>query len=242
MNPKTHQKEEAFDKLCREIVNAAQASEEEIHAAANAPFLYQRLQAQIAAEQLPIVAIKPLRNAKSNFVAAIDAFATLWRVGRWAVAATAIALIVWGGWQMRQPTASQIAKEQPTPSPFVTASITPEIAPMNPIRNTEERAVQSLPITNKIKATKPVRNQPMRVVSRVLDDIEEAEIATEFLPLTYTAQSDEQQRQIVRMEMPRSMLASLGVPLANITGDRVKADVMMSDDGVALAIRLIQPQ
>jgi hypothetical protein len=44
------------------------------------------------------------------------------------------------------------------------------------------------------------------------------------------------------MEMPRSVLATMGVPTANVTGDRVKADVMLGEDGVALAIRFIQEQ
>jgi hypothetical protein len=233
MNQKTHPSEEAFDELCRAIVKATQASDADIHAAANAPFLYQRLRAQIAAEQKPIATLVPPRSASLNFVAALGAWAKGWR---WALAAAALALVVGVGWQARQPAAPQVATQR-------AASVSPqEVAQTNAesAAATTERAAKPAPSANKIKAAKTTPNKPVRVVSRVSEEIEAAEITTEFLPLTYTAQRDEQNAQIVRMEMPRSVLATLGVPVANVTGDRIKADVMLRDDGVALAIRFIQ--
>lgn len=228
MYPKTHQREEAFDKLCREIVNAAQANEEDIHTAANAPFLYQRLQAQIAAEKFPIVAPPP--SITSRFVAAFGAF-------RWAMVGAVVAAVVWMGWQWRPSQSQQIALQPRIASPTTTSTIHDNSSEQHTESVTQPKAIRA----NKIKTTKVVPSKPIRIRASA-DEVEMAEIATDFMPLTYTANRDEQQGQIVRMEMPRSMLASLGVPLANVTGDRVKADVMMSDDGVALAIRLIQPQ
>jgi hypothetical protein len=239
MNRKTHPSEEAFDELCRAIVKATQASDAEIHAAANAPFLYQRLRAQIAAEPKPIATLVPPRSASLNFVAALGAWAKGWR---WALAAAALALVVGVGWQARQPAAPQVATQRAaSASPQDVAHTTAESAPATTMRPAE-RAAHPAPSANKIKAAKTTPNKPVRVVSRVSEEIEAAEITTEFLPLTYTAQRDEQNAQIVRMEMPRSVLATLGVPVANVTGDRIKADVMLRDDGVALAIRFIQEQ
>ena len=241
MNPETHLKDEAFDRFCREIVTATQASEDEIHAAANAPFLYQRLRAQIAAEQTPITAQTPQRSTKMNFVAAVGAFARLWHWERWAVATTAIALAIWVGWKWQPPVAPPTIAQQ---SALVVVTQTPaavtNIATPAPVTTPD-----TLPRTNKIaQPIKAVKSLPAKAmhVQATNDEVEEAEIATDFMPLTYTTHPDDQQGQIVRMEVPRSMLATLGVPLANVTGDRVKADVMMSEDGVALAIRFIQPQ
>ena len=236
MNRKTHPSEESFDELCREIVKAAQASEEEIQAAAQAPFLYQRLRAQIAAEQKPIATIALSRSSEVNFVAAFRAFANRWR---WALAATALAVLVLAvGVRWHTTAAPQIAAQQPTPAiapqpalPGPTVTLTPDHL---------ERVPALLQIANKIRANKSVHNRPLHVVATASTKVEEAEITTEFLPLTYSANQDNQQGQIVRMEMPRSVLATMGVPTANITGDRVKADVMLGDDGVALAIRFIQ--
>jgi hypothetical protein len=68
------------------------------------------------------------------------------------------------------------------------------------------------------------------------------EIATDFLPLTYgnnLSQFDD--GQVVRVEVPRSLLQSFGFPVnAERVGERVKADVLLGNDGVARAIRFIR--
>ena len=47
--------------------------------------------------------------------------------------------------------------------------------------------------------------------------------------------------QIVRVEVPRSALASFGLPMnAERAGERVKADVVLGYDGVARAIRFVR--
>jgi hypothetical protein len=233
MNRKTHQPE-ACDEFCREIVHAARASEEEIHAAANAPFLYHRLRAQIAAEQIPIATIAPPRSSRLNFAAVFGLFPNRWAwVAGLAVVVLALATVQW-----REPAAPPLAAQQPA-TPPETAQTTTDLAP-TPTQ--PERAPTSAQLARKPKATKSAPGKSLRVVATIADEVEEAEIATEFLPLTYTANRDHQRTQIVRMEMPRSVLATMGVPTANVTGDRVKADVMLGEDGVALAIRFIQEQ
>ena len=68
------------------------------------------------------------------------------------------------------------------------------------------------------------------------------EIVTDFMPLTYGAglsQLDEM--QLVRLELPRSVLQSFGLPMnAERAGQRVKADVLLGQDGVARAIRFVR--
>lgn len=233
MNRKTHQSEEAFDEFCREIVSAAQASEDDVQAAANAPFLYQRLRAQIAAERKPIAAIVPQRSSSLSFLAALGAFQNHWR---WAFAAAILAVIVVAGLQVRKPAAPQIAGQQVTPAnPQEVANPVAEIAP-TPSNRSTELGSKPTQVASKILVTKTARTQARRAIAAEAS----AEIATEFLPLTYSADREEQRGQIVRMEMPRSVLTTMGVPTTNVTGDRVKADVMLGDDGVALAIRFIQ--
>ncbi len=64
----------------------------------------------------------------------------------------------------------------------------------------------------------------------------------EYLPLTYLARSTAiDSGTIVRVELSRAALASLGLSL-NLegTGALVKADVVIGDDGVAQAIRVVQ--
>ena len=65
------------------------------------------------------------------------------------------------------------------------------------------------------------------------------EIATEFIPLGQYAQTEE--GHLVRVELPRSALASFGLPVnAESAGGRVKADVLLGEDGTARAIRFIR--
>ena len=46
--------------------------------------------------------------------------------------------------------------------------------------------------------------------------------------------------QLVRVRMPRSNLIPLGIPLdQERAGETIKADVLLSNDGLARAIRLV---
>jgi hypothetical protein len=64
----------------------------------------------------------------------------------------------------------------------------------------------------------------------------------EYLPLTYLAKATAMDSgMIVRVELSRSALASLGFQVnVGSAGESVKADVILGDDGVARAIRLVQ--
>jgi hypothetical protein len=68
-----------------------------------------------------------------------------------------------------------------------------------------------------------------------------AEIATEFIPLMQGGQLGQAEGgHLVRVELPRSAMASFGLPVNyERTGGRVKADVLLGDDGIARAIRFV---
>ena len=68
------------------------------------------------------------------------------------------------------------------------------------------------------------------------------EIATDFLPLTYGAATNlEQGGRMVRVELPHSALATLGLPVnMDRANERVKADVLLGVDGLAHAIRFVR--
>jgi hypothetical protein len=68
------------------------------------------------------------------------------------------------------------------------------------------------------------------------------EIATDFMPLGYLNASTLQEGgQIVRVELPRSTLASFGLPVnMDRYHERVKADVFIGVDGLAHAIRFVK--
>jgi hypothetical protein len=67
-------------------------------------------------------------------------------------------------------------------------------------------------------------------------------VATDFMPVSYTNPIGMQDGgQVVRVELPRSALATFGLPV-NLAraGERVKADVLVGTDGQARAIRFVQ--
>jgi hypothetical protein len=67
------------------------------------------------------------------------------------------------------------------------------------------------------------------------------EIATDFIPLTYGNPDLGADAQMVRVELPRSAMASFGLPVNMDRADqRVKADVLLGADGLARAIRFVQ--
>jgi hypothetical protein len=66
------------------------------------------------------------------------------------------------------------------------------------------------------------------------------ELVTEFFPLSYS-NVPARGGYVVRMQVPRSALASFGAALASDTGSpQVLADVVIGDDGLARAVRFVQ--
>lgn len=70
----------------------------------------------------------------------------------------------------------------------------------------------------------------------------EGDIATDFIPLNYGADlSNLDSGRVVRVALPRSALARYGLPMnAERAEEPVKADVLLSEDGLAQAIRFVR--
>jgi hypothetical protein len=69
----------------------------------------------------------------------------------------------------------------------------------------------------------------------------EPERVTDFVPLVVGDAPPLASGQLVRVELPRSALAALGLTLDPArAGDTIKADVLVGDDGLARAIRFVR--
>jgi hypothetical protein len=70
----------------------------------------------------------------------------------------------------------------------------------------------------------------------------DVEIATDFFPLVNRESLAEMDSgQVVRVELPRTALMSFGLPMnMDRAGERIKADVVVGDDGLARAIRFVR--
>jgi hypothetical protein len=70
---------------------------------------------------------------------------------------------------------------------------------------------------------------------------EDAESVTDFVPLVASGAPPLASGQLVRVKLPRSALNALGLPLnLSRAGGAVQADVLLGDDGLARAIRLVR--
>jgi len=90
--------------------------------------------------------------------------------------------------------------------------------------------------SNVIADAQPTENQAMA------ENYTQREVATGFLPVGYARPMAFQDGgQLVRVELPRSAMASFGLPV-NLAraNERVKADVLVGSDGQGRAIRFVQ--
>jgi hypothetical protein len=75
-----------------------------------------------------------------------------------------------------------------------------------------------------------------------MSEVAANEVKTDFVPLTYLNSATAMDSGIVvRVEVSREKLAAMGLPLNLERADeKIKADIVLGDDGVARAIRLVQ--
>jgi hypothetical protein len=122
-----------------------------------------------------------------------------------------------------------VKKEQPETGSLATAA-SPEVAKPKPF---------SLVSHKRIKSHKP---KPVNSNEIVAANHATTEVVSEFIPIGYsTAASVEDGAQLLRVEMPRSAMVRFGLPVnMERYNERVKADVLVSADGLARAIRFVQ--
>lgn len=175
-------------------------------------------------------------------VARIDSGSRRW----WPWAAAAAILIVAllalsaarlgnGDSQDLQEEASVEKTAQPTVAPGIVEQ-KPE--PPNQIARVNDgvkRGVHQGPRTGGRRSSSKKQTKPVEAAES------RTEVATEFIPLIHGEEmSPSDGGQIIRVEMPRSALVAFGLPMnMERAGERVKADVVVGNDGLARAIRFV---
>lgn len=151
------------------------------------------------------------------------------------LAAIAISLFVW--WPAKQQisaptvasneiTAPQSSDSIPTSTVLQQDTKTADSARPTFARSTETR--RAMHQQRIVSSTQTAKNTPSK----------SPEIKTDFIALTYAR--NPQSGQIVRVKVPRSMMAQLGL-VASVSkpNDLVDAEVVVGDDGLTRAIRFI---
>jgi hypothetical protein len=122
----------------------------------------------------------------------------------------------------------------------VEATIAATFIPTPPAQTIDERKEKDVVVGVKHKS-EVVRHRLSPTPKELTLPINQPkEIATDFILLTYDGEVGSE-AQLVRMELPRSAMASFGLPVNMDRADqRVKADVLLGADGLARAIRFVQ--
>jgi hypothetical protein len=225
---------ERLDRAQQNLLTAVKVSEEEINAVAGSPELYDGLRLRIAAgrSQLldPGTAANDMRAGvpgRRHLTPALPA----WPYLRWILAAAAIltvAVLATLLLSPRQPGEPTIAPVLPQLVPVPAERVQPGGG------STGEQIAQ---------IRKAEASQARRISHRRhRRDGSSTEVATDFFPLTYTADSAAPESgHLVRIKISRTALLAVGLPM-NVAraGELITADVVIGDDGLARAIRFIQ--
>jgi hypothetical protein len=177
-----------------------------------------------------------------------------WRTVRWwgaaAVAAAAVlllALLLPSLVRLRSPAPPiEIAGGQtPPPKPAATRPVDNSTikTPTNPTTVGPER--KSATANNNLALPRR-KSTPARTPRPSSNQIESETVAknssAQYFPLTYLASATAMDSgTVVRIQVSRAKLISLGLPMNGERADElVKADLVLGDDGVARAIRLVE--
>ncbi len=169
----------------------------------------------------------------------------------WLTAVAAMLLIVLGvvamRWNGSQPQLPHKAGLEPAPSPKQTnGEDKMNASKLEDFQASDKRTpmvVDHKPRLKRKQTLNPAALQASAGRSRNNGvESNHAEVATEFMPLGYlNPRSLQDGGQIVRVEVPRTTLASFGLPVnMERYNEKVKADILLGVDGRARAIRFVQ--
>jgi hypothetical protein len=164
----------------------------------------------------------------------------------WLAAVAALLLIVFSlitfRWRNEQPAPRQANVTSPTPALNVDGPAPEQSqAPKQPtLASNSDNKPKHKPRRN--FAGSSLQAKTFRTPARDVNSNHASEVATEFMPLGYlNAAALQDGGQIVRVELPRTTLASFGLPVnMDRYNEKVKADVLLGVDGMAHAIRFVQ--
>jgi hypothetical protein len=161
----------------------------------------------------------------------------------WLAVAAAILLVVGSLVVMRlrsdqpAPSQPQVASQESNAGPQKSPAPEKDVAASS--GREPQREVQP---KNRRRHMASARRNPRSRPEEAVATNHVGEIATEFIPLSYSSGLSLQDGgQIVRVELPRSALVKFGLPVnTERLNEKVKADVWLGVDGLAHAIRFVQ--
>lgn len=174
----------------------------------------------------------------------------------WMTAAAAVVLMVFGisAWRwhvasVRQPQAEVSSKSATVPpsdsqEQSQTAAVHGTQSSTQPlIKPTLRRSLSRRhPASSQLAKRDAAKQSTVEQASVLATNAETKELATDFVLVGYGNALDLQDGgQLVRVELPRSAMATFGLPMnMDRANERIKADVLVGTDGRARAIRFVE--
>lgn len=181
-----------------------------------------------------VEAIAPVRPARRRWLYAAAGVASA------AVIVMLLSLVTSSRHEPQPPVQHNAGNETPVVSDQMRAA-TPQAQPAPLSADERNVSTRTTPGTRRTsQSAKAGRSE--RSAGGVNKPTADSEIATDFIPLMNResfAQLDG--AQVVRVELPRSALMSFGLPMdMERAAERIKADVVVGNDGLARAIRFVR--
>jgi hypothetical protein len=222
---------ERLDQVRRELLLAVIVSDEEIQNVTGSPDLLDGLQSRIEAQRGGRGREKAVVSRAIHNI--VRAMVEPGRSPRWSLTAAAVLLLAALALMISSPKRSSEETRLAQP---VSAQVTPSPSPGVGLNEPAQKTEQTVVVTG--ASIRHRQRQPSRRQSESRTN----EVATDFLPLTFTADSTSQVRgHLVRVTVPRSALVAMGLPMnAQRASELVRADVFIGDDGLARSIRFVQ--
>jgi hypothetical protein len=185
-------------------------------------------------QRAALPAVAPARTARPQWLYAAAGVAAV------AAIISLLALVASRTQDSQQPAPQKAA----TPGPAVPDEPRPSTPQLQALQGAEKGAVAVNATERGRKSTD--RNRSVVRSKPPADDLNkpaaDAEIATDFIPLmNREALAQMDGGQVMRVELPRSALMSFGLPMdMERAAERIKADVVVGNDGLARAIRFVR--
>jgi hypothetical protein len=200
--------------------------------------------AEIAAAPIPVASLPQSRSWGIREWGARN-----W--ARWGLAAAAllvfaiVAAVLLRNTKTNPNDLSDRDRIDPTPAPAQAPPLAPKSQEQPAPRKIEQNHQNHFAGVNKTRVRETIARVKPRAPRRAITENDVAisnETVTEYIPLTFLADATAVEGGIVvRVELSRSALLALGLPVDMERGDsRVKADMIVGDDGVARAVRFVR--
>ncbi|MEK6299421.1 MAG: hypothetical protein AABO41_01765 [Acidobacteriota bacterium] len=164
---------------------------------------------------------------------------------RWAAAAAVIvlvALLALTAARVRKGQTQDVKQETAGPKTEQPAGVPGGVDPKPDVAPLQLAGLHHTQRVSGHQVVRRSRRDPSTKEAKPVEGSEaRTEVATEFIPLVHGDEmSPYDGGQLVRVEMPRSALMAFGFPMnMERAGERVKADVVVGNDGLARAIRFV---